>query len=120
MENITLNYKNIGKYSAEDSSRYEAIINNIVKVRIVKDNYFEKGFTFSFITINGYHLDVLNGDFHSNFWSKASKKDCIKRVSEIINDVDIMQKINNHANYIENNMVEFISKQSTGDKLHTI
>ena len=56
---MILEFKNKGKFADEDSSRYEALVNDNVIVRIVKDGYFEKGFVFEFLTINGYALTSI-------------------------------------------------------------
>ena len=99
-----LKFKKTGWFADEDSARYEAIVNEYFKVRVYKDGYFEKGFRFNFLTLDDFDLDTVTGDFLSTFWSKATKKDAIKRVEEIINDEECITTINNHAKYVSNLM----------------
>lgn len=105
--NIVLKFKNVGKYADEDSSRYEAVVNDNVKVRIWRDGYMEKGFVFSFLTSEGYDMDNITGDFRSTFWSRASKKDCVKRVTEIVNDEECVSKLDKYAVYWNARMAEY-------------
>ena len=93
-------FKKIGWFADEMSARYEADFNENIKVRIFKDYYFN-GFRFEFLTSNGYTLDELNGDYLSSFWSKATKKETITRVNEILRDTECFRQINNKAIFVK-------------------
>lgn len=79
-------FKNIGKFSDEASSRYEAIINENLKVDIWKDAYVFKGFRFSFKTMKGYSISDFNDHLLAYFYKNATKKDVITYLEKVINE----------------------------------
>ena len=99
-----LKFKNTGKYLDELSSRYEATINEYIKVRIYKSEYYN-GFIFSFLTSNDYSLNSINLDFLSSFWNKATKKQAIIRVEEIINDNKYLEHITEYSKHFNKNLI---------------
>lgn len=106
MSEIKLNFKKTGWFADEDSARYESVVNENFKVRVSK-NGMMNGFSFEFITIDDYSLDRLTGDFLSSFWNRATKKQSIDRVKEILNDRECFDQINLAAQSLTKRMKDF-------------
>jgi hypothetical protein len=106
---MKLQFKKIGYFADENSARYEAIVNEHFKVRVFKDFYM-KGFRYEFLTNDGYDLDSLNGDLLSTFWNKATKKEAINEVTNILLDKKLFSEIEKKAIYVTNLMSEYLIK----------
>lgn len=94
---MKLVFKNKGQFADEGSARYEAIVNNDFIIRVFNDPYIFKGFIFHFLDMNGYPLGKINGNFLSNFWNNATKKEVISYVTGIINDIECYNLIKESA-----------------------
>jgi len=102
----TLQFKNTGRFADELSARYEAEVNGNIKVRIFKDAYMN-GFRFEFLTSNGYGLGSLTGDYLSTFWNKATKKEVVEKLKQILSDEECFAEINEKAIAVKNTMVMY-------------
>lgn len=96
-----LKFKKTGWFADEASARYEAEINENLKVTVNKCWYYE-GFVFRFITKQGFDLAELNGDLLSTFWNKATKKQTIEHIYNMISDKELLLMLNKEAEVITN------------------
>lgn len=100
----TLNFKNVGQYAEELSSRYVAKISKNLQVRVWKCAY-SKSWRFEFITINGYGLDRETGNFLSCICSieQGSKKNMIMYIQDCLNE-NQFEGMDETAKRIDDNM----------------
>lgn len=103
---MKLQYKKVGWFADEMSARYEAVVNENIKVRLFKDAYMN-GFRFEFLTSNSYDLGNITGDYLSTFWDKATKKQAINRVFEILSDTECFIEIEQKAIEVKNTMSKY-------------
>jgi hypothetical protein len=103
---MKLNYKKVGWFADEISARYEADVSENIKVRLFKDAYTQ-GFRFAFLTSNSYNLENITGDYLSTFWNKATKKEAMNRVTEILSDRICFAEIEQKAIEVKNRMSKY-------------
>ena len=105
---VNIKFKNVGAYLDEQSSRYEAIIDNRFKVRVYKPYNYEgsqRGFKFGFYTLDNYSLDDVNDDINSTWWINATKKETYERIYEMLNNKEdynyILKEVIEKEKFIE-------------------
>lgn len=101
---MKLQFKNVGQYCEELSSRYEAAININVSVRVFKCA-FNKQWNAHFISKEGYALES-NDNF--DYFYSDTKKETIERVIEaLIEEEGFLQSIASESVDLDNRMKEF-------------
>ncbi len=103
---MKLQFKNVGWFADEMSARYEADVNENIKVRLFKDAYMN-GFRFEFLTSNSYALGNITGNYLATFWDKATKKQAINRVLEILYNTECFIEIEQKAIEVKNTMSKY-------------
>jgi hypothetical protein len=101
-----LKFSKVGWFADEMSARYEAVVNENIKVRVFKDTYFN-GFRFEFLTSNGYDLGNLTGDYLCSFWNNATKKQAVNKVIEILKTTECFIQIEQKAIEVKNTMSNY-------------
>jgi hypothetical protein len=103
---MKLQFKNVGQYCEELSSRYEAVINSNLSVRVFKCSY-NKQWNAHFISAYGYALDS-NENF--DYYYSDSKKETVERVIEtLMEDMGFLEQLNSEAMSLDSRMIDHVN-----------
>ena len=117
---LSLYFKNVGRFAEEVSARYEAKVNDNFIVRVSNKMYQKEGFSFEFLTSDGWGLKSITGDFLSTFSnSTGTKKEAMTWVENLVNNKYNFAIIDNEAMATSKMMAENTFQSKTHFKIKT-
>lgn len=111
---MKLKFKKIGWFAGNKSARYEAKVNESVKVQIEcmgEKEYYGGGWTFRLLSADGWELEGTTGNMLADFFDNATKKETISHLEYALNDQELVERMILSAKNLDERMKPYLNQK---------